>query len=362
MSIKDIVDVTISRDTKTTSKQGFGVVLIVGSNPTFSERIKYYNTDELTELSADLADGEDAPEYEMARMLAVQNPRPTKFAVARKDELETYPEVLDAVKIADYTGWYALAIESRTLEDQKAVADWVETSSKIFFTASDDENIIDTTLTEDIALDGSMSIAAYVKDQKYARTAVVYHHDASNDYPELGLLGVIVTRDAGSYTVKFKTAKGVSSSPIDTTEQKNITDKMCNVCVKIGGHDMFLEGTVGEGEFIDVIIFSDWQKSEIASNVFFNLKRRDKVPFTNTGIASIQSEIDKALKLGQNRGGISPHDVVDGVRYGGYEIIVPNANDIPREDKANRLLTGVEFTAFLSGAIHATKINGVLTL
>jgi len=52
----------------------------------------------------------------------------------------------------------------------------------------------------------------------------------------------------------------------------------------------------------------------------------------------------------------------DGFTVGGYEVVAPKASAIAANDKNLRTLTAVTFTAFLAGAIHATTINGTVTV
>jgi hypothetical protein len=43
-------------------------------------------------------------------------------------------------------------------------------------------------------------------------------------------------------------------------------------------------------------------------------------------------------------------------------VFVPRAIDIPANDKANRILPDVTFTAILAGAVHSVQVNGTLAL
>jgi hypothetical protein len=80
-------------------------------------------------------------------------------------------------------------------------------------------------------------------------------------------------------------------------------------------------------------------------------------------MASIRGEIEKVLKIGALRGGISEYSQ-DSNKFqnGGYVVTLPAFEDIPAADKATRTLRGVTFTAWLAGAIHAVEINGIVTL
>ena len=84
--------------------------------------------------------------------------------------------------------------------------------------------------------------------------------------------------DKGSYTCKFKNwqvllrpSLPVHSSPM--REAKNV-----NTYVSKGDRGMFQQGTTGEGEWIDTIVFCDWIKSQIEVNVFcINKQQKDSI-------------------------------------------------------------------------------------
>ena len=92
------------------------------------------------------------------------------------------------------------------------------------------------------------------------------------------------------------------------------------------------------------------------------LINNDKVPYTDGGIALIESQVRAALLKGQRRGGIAPTEFdEDGNKNLGYSISVPKASGISANVKAQRVLRDVKFTARLAGAIHAVEIKGSLT-
>ena len=70
------------------------------------------------------------------------------------------------------------------------------------------------------------------------------------------------------------------------------------------------------------------------------------------------------MQIGLDNGGISPfaYDPTTKLQTGGYITEAPLASDVTTNDKALRYLQGMKFTAWLAGAIHNVKIEGVLTL
>ena len=438
MSLKEIVNVTITRQTKAVSKAGFGVAMVLGTHKRFTELIKFYNSsDAMLIVNGGDFDSTDL-EYIAAVPLFSQENAVVQVAIGRRktsdtavvtitdvenntqytttingtafnftsdadatnleiaaglvaqinlgsepvsatDNLDgTYDLVADvagtpyslvvdtrqtvtpyvpsdtmandlaAIKNQDDT-WYGLVLTSRVKQDALDAAAWVESNKKFAGFGSNDSDIIDTTAAAD-----TTTLPAQLKALGYVRSYAFYNAGAGTTYPESALFGVILPKNPGSYTCKFKSLAGIAVDDLTDTQSKNARDKNCMIYTEVGGVNITQEGQTAEGEFIDVIIFIDWLEAEIVTNVYGDLVNQDKVPYTDSGAGAIEGDVKTALKLGVQRGGIAEDPA--------FTTSVPKVADVPVQDKANRLLPDVEFTATLAGAIHATTINGTVTL
>jgi len=245
--------------------------------------------------------------------------------------------------------WYALAETTRVSATVQAIAAWVEARVKIFGTTSDDPNIINQSVGVD-----TTSIAYLLNLAGYVRSFVMYHEDAANDFPECAWFGRVLPLVPGSETWKFKQLNSIAYSNLTTSQSLNARNKKANTYEFIGGVGITREGTMAQGEFIDIIRGVDWLTSRIQEFVYAVLVRSEKVPYTNAGITLIEAEVKRALQLGIDNNFISdnPEPVVT----------VPDAATVPPNDKANRILKNVKFTATLAGAIHAVEIRGTVTV
>lgn len=255
---------------------------------------------------------------------------------------------LTAINNANST-WYALISTSRDVPTVKAIAAWVEARIKLFGTASSDLNIINVPAGTD-----TTSIAAFLNQAGYVRSFVMYHQDADFDYPEAAWFGRVLPLEPGSETWKFKTLNGISYSNLTTTQSNTALAKKANTYEFVGGVGITANGTVAQGEYIDTVRGIDWLTARIQEFVFSVLVQNPKVPYTDAGIAVIQSEVMRALSLGVSNDFLtsSPAPLVT----------VPKAADVPPTDKANRILRNVKFTATLAGAIHAVVIRGTVSV
>ena len=254
---------------------------------------------------------------------------------------------LDAIELAN-NDWYALAYTGRTPSTVESIANWVETRIKIFGTASSDSDIIDLQAGE------NSSIAAILNSSGLVRTFVMYHQDADFDFPEAAWFGRVLPTDPGSVTWKFKTLNSITFSELTTNQSKNARDKNANVYEFIGGVSITREGTMAQGEFIDIIRGVDWLQARIQEFVYQLLVNSPKVPYTNAGITAVEAEVRRALTLGVTNNFIAddPQFVVE----------TPDVSDVSPTDKANRILRNVTFNATLAGAVHAVNIEGIISI
>lgn len=259
--------------------------------------------------------------------------------------------------ILDDTDWYGLITVSRTQADQELAAAWIEANDRLYFAASYDSDVPGTTDAAD-----TTTLPAVLKAAAYARTGVVYTSNADTEYPDAALFGKLLPLSSGSFTAKFKTLASITGDRLTYAQSSNVRDKYANSYELIGGKNIIAEGTVADGEFIDIIMFIDWLKARITEEVYAVFVKNQKVPYTPAGLVSISSAIEQVLRVGQTNGGISDYSQdEDGIQNGGFIVTLPNYNNISAVDKSNRELNNVQFTAWLAGAIHAVTINGVVT-
>lgn len=255
---------------------------------------------------------------------------------------------LDAINNANNT-WYALIATTRDEAQVLQIAAWVEARIKLFGTASSDPVIINTQPGSE-----NTSIAAKLGQLGYVRTFVIYHQDADYDYPEAAWFGAVLPLEPGSETWKFKQLAGISYSNLTTTQSLNALGKKANTYEFVGGVGITANGTVAQGEYIDIIRGVDWLTARIQEYVFRVLVNNPKVPYTDAGIAAIQAEVLRVLQIGIDNDFIAADPEPT--------CTVPLAANVPPADKANRILRNVRFQATLAGAIHAVVIRGTVSV
>jgi hypothetical protein len=156
--IDNIIDSNITGDLALPAAANFGVVMLVKQFAPFdttkpfidneSRHREYFNIDE---VQAD-GWGSTSDVYRAALRLFAQDPNPGKFVLGRKDSGDAdWPAALAAVH-DEYSGWYGMDIvedagwdTATRFSNLKAIAEWVETKTRIFGHGTADEGCINIT-------------------------------------------------------------------------------------------------------------------------------------------------------------------------------------------------------------------------
>lgn len=243
--------------------------------------------------------------------------------------------------------WYVLTAAVRTKADQEAIADYVETLYRWYYTATNDSTAKSVVTTDDI---GSV-----VKANAYDRTKVMWSGEAATDFPELGHIGLCITYIPGQVDWMYKTIAGVTPDTMSGTA-KNILDTKGYITYQtLGGVNVTLMANDESGlEYIDVINLVDYLHARMQEGIYALLVNQPKVPYTPSGATSIQ-----AILLGV---------LTDQVTIGGLAatpapvVVVPNPRNLSQADRTGRILSGVTFEATLASSIRYVKVNGTVTI
>lgn len=250
--------------------------------------------------------------------------------------------------------WYAVSVSARLMENQQDCAEWIQSNKKIGGLTSGDNIIVD---------EETGDIAAWAKLNNLDRVFVFYHPDAkladptvdklayTDPIPEAAYFGKMLSKKPGAATWKFKELQSVPTYELSQGQVSNIENKNATWYMTTAGVPMTSNGQMAAGEYIDVIHGVDWLEARIQNLVFTALINVDKVPFTDEGVQMVVSPLKTALE----------EAVTNGI-LASYEIEFPAVADVSVTDKGTRHLPDVKFTGVLAGAIHSTKINGVVTL
>lgn len=285
------------------------------------------------------------------------------FSVAFTGNMtQTQPTTVEAPAVslaaiqAETDDWYGVIMVSRVQADIMAAAAWVEANEKLQGTSSANPLDYDPANTT--------GLLYQLFQNQYFRTYAFYHQLSATQYPDAAIMAKMFTFYPGSETWSLKRLGGIAFDTLSAGQSLAVRNKNGNTFEQFRNFALTRDGKVAAGEWIDVIRFRDWLAEQIKVNVVSAMINADgKVPYTDAGIRIIVAAMRQALDLGVARGGIAPPEVDpdDDRLIPSYTVSVPAAANIAFNDKANRVLNDVKFTARLAGAIHVVNIKGSLT-
>ncbi|MEK5070706.1 DUF3383 family protein [Sporosarcina sp. FSL K6-1508] len=331
------VDVQITRETKPISEKGFGLPLIIGT--TGDKPYKVYR--EIEDVATDYI--ETTKEYKMASRMFGQEPRPQEIAMFSfdYDSVSDGPTALVAAMnelVKKHKDFYYLTCVEQGDEEITALADWASTSDRIYGAT-----------TPNIAL------AETLKGQY--DNLFIEVHDQPEFYVAEGLIATCAPREIGSFTWTFKNVKGVPAVGYDNSEINAIEAANASTYIEEAGILMNSHGVVTSGEYIDIIQATHFLKARMAESVFRLLALKEKVPYTDAGIALVVAEIEGVLNQAFKMG-----IVADEVGIPLFSITPPRRKDIPKNTIAKRILPDLRWRCVVAGAIENVEIRGVLSL
>ena len=329
------VEVGITRETKAVSEKGFGTPLLLAT----SKALEYKVYTDLSEVTTDFA--ETTEEYKLLSRMFGQSPRPSEIAVYGIAYADTPTSLTAALNtlIKSHNDFYYLVCPEQGDKEITALAEWTNAHDKIYGAT-----------TSNVALAEELS-GLY-------NNAFLIVHDVPTSYVAEGLIAVCAPKTIGSYTWTFKNVAGVPAVAYDATQINAIHENNASTYVEELGMLVNTKGVTTSGEYIDNIQAAHFIKARMTESVFRLLATKDKVPYTDAGIALVVAAMEDVLKQAYTQGIIADDEAGNPL----YSIEVPKRADIPTNSVAQRILPDIPWTATVAGAIEKVTIKGVLTL
>ncbi len=352
MSNKNL-DITVKIDIIASNGSfGFGIPLILVSKAeTEIEFTKVSGVKEVLELLCGEDDSAETREacmktetYKAAKLLFMQDNAPSQIAICHSKESAT--TAIMAIEEKDWRQLICIFGEGDT-DDEEAVAETIEALDyKMYFVTTDE-----------------LAVATALKTAGYKRT-VSYFYDLKEDNKLVApnavaaLIGESAGREVGSFTYKNLILKGIA--PLDKTsdELSEISGANAITNVEKCGDNVTTEGKCASGEYIDIIDSIDFIKGNIETRVQKLLNNEPKIPYTDSGIASLELEVKGVLEMAYRNGIIADDEM--GLPM--YETNFKTRSQMSAQDRANRIYTGGNFRFDLAGAIHTVTVYGELVI
>lgn len=233
--------------------------------------------------------------------------------------------------------------------------------------ASQPKMCIETYTGSDAMSTSSATDLGYLlKGLNYDRTMVVYeplNSDGVVQYVGAAVLAayatVSFTSARPSITMANKPLTGVNALDLTSTQYSALQAKNYNFYTKTTDIEtnMFIDTRMASGQFFDTIQAADWIAYDMKYKLVNLVQNRDKIPFTEDGLALVKQTLSETCVEALNSGIIGTGYDQDGNRIeNGFIISMPELSSIPKADKAHRILRDVKVTLLLAGAIQVINV------
>lgn len=332
------VEVDITRETKPVSERGFGLPLMLAT----SKALDYKVYTDISEVALDF--DVTSREFKLATRMFGQSPKIAELAVYGvsyvpvADDATVLTAALNDLIVVN-NDWFYLVSPENGDAGIKALAEWISTQEKIYGVTTQ-----------------SIALAEEIKGM-YENVYLSVHDDADAFHAE-GLLAYGAPLEIGSYDFAHKQINGVRASYLTPAEINALKAANATTAVSELGLIVNLTGKAVGGDFIDVIQSDYFLRARLREDIFQLLATVKKVPFTDAGIAQVVERMDSRFKSAFRQGIIAEDDNGEP----DYTIEFPRRADIPKNERAQRVLRGIKFRAVIAGAVENVEITGVLTV
>lgn len=340
-TIDNVVKVEVVRQSNNVTVRDLETILALTKHTRFTEDEDYRIYESTTAMLEDGFLTTDAA-YIAAQRVFAQDPRPSKVVVGVVKDGETYVQALVRQQGA-YNKFLYVITDAATDTEKEAIADYVETQSRMFYVFSDSNAVTYTSAETDIF--------SKLKAKGYDRSFGIYTKDGvGNAMIEAAWVGRFSAEPIGSAIWIYKELDGIIADGYTATEEAYLQSKNANYYTTVEDESVvFGDGKVVGGEFVDVLLGSVWLEVRMGERIWGLIKAQNKINYTNAGISMIEIKMREVLDEAVAMQILTADDPI--------RVVVPNANNIPSSTRNTRILSGITFEARLAGAIQ--KVDGI---
>ena len=256
-----------------------------------------------------------------------------------------YATELAAIALAD-AAWYGLTCVDHSKAVAIAVAAWAEANTKVYFMSSQDWAVYQA---------GGTDVINTFKTNAYNRSSAMFHHNPGT-FPEAALMGFFFVFTPGSANYFAKTLAGVAATPFGTLNDSgvvNVLAKNGNVYRVEAGINVFYNGTMGSGRFIDITTGIDYMTARLQNRLYASMVNAQKIPYTTAGAATVEALIRAQIK--------EEIDIGFAADDSNISVTIPAIGAQASTDRAARIMRNCNFTFRAAGAVQSVVINGTVT-
>lgn len=239
--------------------------------------------------------------------------------------------------------FYGVFVASESHGDILKTAETIEATDKRYFALSSDKGIGSASSTDDIG--------KKIFDLGYNNTRV-HFYDVAGENPDAAFGATTLANVPGSVTESFKQGVGITPMSQGQTFLGEGLKKNVGFVTTLYGSKITFDSKQASGVYGDIITLQHWVKARMTEATISAFINNPKIPFTNDGTSIIRSGWEGVIRQGQANGGIddAPGSVI---------IEMPDVDNVPENDKINRIYQGSKIYLTITGAVH--KVQATVT-
>lgn len=168
-----------------------------------------------------------------------------------------------------------------------------------------------------------------------------------------GITGLMSVKPTGSATWALKSPNLIPNIYFPLADENELIKANVNVWADELGRGLTKGGRTTSGSYLDITQGKYWLKNKLRAELTLLLINRDKVPFTNVGRTLIMEAIERVVTAGDRQGIIIKDETT---------IVVPKAEELLTNDRANRKWTNIVITSRIQGSVESLEVQYVLTV
>lgn len=235
--------------------------------------------------------------------------------------------------------WYGVLTPFTSQAEVMAIAAWTEANRKLFFYASVDSDLINTTYN---ATTPDNDVGGALKSRAYARS-VGFFQGSTGDFTDAAAMGRFFGGEPGSIVLNLLALTGSQALALTDPQQKNLTDRNVNPYILFADSPALLKGKAANGTFADLVRDTDNFVRRTQEDVFLELRKQDKVPYTEAGVLIIKNAVSGRAGLEETSGFLAP----------GWTVTADAVADVDQAAREERRFPGIYFTGTRAGAIQS---------
>ena len=245
-TIDNVVKVEVVRQSNNVTVRDLETILFLTKHTRFTADEDYRIYESTTAMLEDGFLTTDAA-YIAAQRVFAQDPRPSKVVVGVVKDGETYVQALVRQQ-GTYNKFLYVITDAATDAEKEAIADYIETQSRMFYVFSDSNAATYTVATTDIF--------SKLKAKGYDRSFGIYTKDGvGNAMIEAAWVGRFSAEPIGSAIWIYKELDGIIADGYTPTEESYLQSKNANYYTTVEDESVvFGENKVVGGEYIDYLL------------------------------------------------------------------------------------------------------------